>query len=130
MDPSKTLNMSKLRLILMEKNVILDTNFLVYIFKYKIDLFSELDRICNFKYKTQILTGSIEELEKVKPTELNIIKQFIPRLNLLNSKIKNVDDELVNLSKENIIATQDKNLKKRLNGQVIIIRQKKYLILI
>lgn len=114
----------------MEKNVILDTNFLVYIFKYKIDLFSELDRICNFKYKTQILTGSIEELEKVKPTELNIIKQFIPRLNLLNSKIKNVDDELVNLSKENIIATQDKNLKKRLNGQVIIIRQKKYLILI
>ena len=130
MDPSKTLNMSKLRLILMEKNVILDTNFLVYIFKYKIDLFSELDRICNFKYKTQILTGSIEELEKVKPAELNIIKQFIPRLNLLNSKIKNVDDELVNLSKENIIATQDKNLKKRLNGQVIIIRQKKYLILI
>ena len=130
MDSSKTLNMSKLRLILMEKNVILDTNFLVYIFKYKIDLFSELDRICNFKYKTQILTGSIEELEKVKPTELNIIKQFIPRLNLLNSKIKNVDDELVNLSKENIIATQDKNLKKRLNGQVIIIRQKKYLILI
>ena len=130
MDSSKTLNMSKLRLILMEKNVILDTNFLVYIFKYKIDLFSELDRICNFKYKTQILTGSIEELEKVKPAELNIIKQFIPRLNLLNSKIKNVDDELVNLSKENIIATQDKNLKKRLNGQVIIIRQKKYLILI
>lgn len=109
------------------KTIILDTNFLVYCAKYKIDLFSEMTRICNFQYKLVVLNKTIEELEKIKPKELNLIKKFIEKFSILKSKENYVDKELIRLSKEDfIIATQDSELKKQLKHPIIIIRQKKY----
>lgn len=110
------------------KIIILDTNFLVYCAKFKIDLFSEIDRICSFQYKLAVLDKTIEELEKIKPKELKLIKKFIEKFTVLKSKENYVDKELIRLSKEGfIIATQDLELKKQLNPPMIIIRQKKYL---
>ena len=59
------------------KTIILDTNFLIYCAKYKIDFFTEIDRICLFPYKIKILDTTIKELEKVKPKELGLIKKLI-----------------------------------------------------
>lgn len=114
--------------IKMMKTIILDTNFLVYCAKFKIDLFSEINRICNFPYKLAVLNKTIEELEKINPKELKLIKKFIEKFTVLKSKENYVDKELIRLSKEGfIIATQDLELKKQLNTPIIIIRQKKYL---
>lgn len=112
----------------MYKIIFLDTNFLWYIVDYKIDVFAELERICYFPYKIQILSGTIEELEKLKPKNYGIIKLLLKKIEIKKSEIKKVDDELTKLSEEGaIIATQDKELKDRLKGEVIVIRQKKYL---
>ena len=110
------------------KTIILDTNFLIYCVKYKIDFFSEIERISDFHYKLCVLDKSIEELGRVKPKGLNLIMQFITKLEILKSKEELVDDELTRLSEENcIVATQDKGLKDRLKNQVIVIRKKKFL---
>jgi len=111
----------------MEKSIILDTNFLIYCAEYKIDFFTEIERLCDFPYKLYILSRSIEELELLKPKKLNIIKLFLKKIDVIQSKIHYVDDELAELSENAIIATQDKILKKRLKGKIIVIRQKKYL---
>ena len=110
------------------KIIILDTNFLIYCAKYKIDFFSEIDRLCNFPYKIAVLDKTIEELEKLKPQKFALIKKYIERLIILKSKENYVDKALISLSKEGfIIATQDLELKKKLQSQVMVIRQKKYL---
>lgn len=109
------------------RKILLDTNFLVYIAKYKIDLFSELNRICGFTYTLHILSGTLEELERLEFKELKLIKVYLKDVEVIESK-NNVDDELVEYSRQgDIIATQDKELKKRLKNSYIIIRQKKYL---
>lgn len=110
------------------KTIVLDTNFLIYCTKFRIDFFSEIERICTFQYKLAVLDKTIEELEKVKPKELKLIKKYLEKIEVIKSKEDYVDTELASLSKEDyIIATQDLNLKKRLKGRIIIIRQEKYL---
>lgn len=109
------------------KNIIFDTNFLIYIAKYQIDLFSEVERICLFQYTLNVLSGTLEELEKVKPKELKLIKRYIARFIVIPSGEK-VDDELTEYSNKGyIIGTQDRELKKRLKDSCIVIRQKRYL---
>ncbi len=110
------------------KTIVLDTNFLIYCARFKIDLFSEIERVCLFSYKLVILDLTIKELEKVKPKELSLIKKFISKIEIISSKYEKVDQELIGLSKKGfIIATQDLELKKQLKGPVIVIRQEKYL---
>ena len=48
--------------------IILDTNFLVSAIRFKIDIFSGLQRICDFKYVICIVDGTIGELEKLAET--------------------------------------------------------------
>lgn len=110
------------------RNIALDTNFLIYCAKYKIDFFSEIDRICNFPYKLTVLDKTIEELDKVRPKELKLIKKYLEKIGKIETREDYVDDALIKLSqKEYIIATQDRELKKQLKGPIIIIRKKKYL---
>jgi len=110
------------------KRIILDTNFLIYCSEYKIDFFTEIDRIYSLPYKLAVLSRTIEELEKVKPKKLSLIKKFIEKIEVIPSTEKHVDKDLIELSeKGDIIATQDQELKRKLKGHVIVIRQKKYL---
>ncbi|MBU2589467.1 MAG: hypothetical protein KKA65_01955 [Nanoarchaeota archaeon] len=121
------------------KNVILDTNFIIYSLSFKIDLEAELNRIADFTYQISILKASIDELERLinesKLFEKRLIKialKYIEQksLNIIDKK-GHVDDILVEMDpKTNIIATQDKALKKRLKEKgfkIITIRQKKHL---
>lgn len=106
----------------------LDTNFLIYCAKYKIDFFSEIDRICQFPYKIVVLDKTVKELEKVKPKELNLIKKYLEKIPTIKAETNYVDKELIELSKKGyIVATQDLALKKQLSALIITIRQKKYL---
>lgn len=118
------------------KRIILDTNFLLAINQFKIDVFSELERICDFPYSVCILDKTIDELNKIiieqkgKDKEaaklaLEIIKG---KVEVLETKKGYVDDILVGLAgKDTLIATQDQELKRRVKTGVIVIKQKKYL---
>jgi len=121
--------------------IILDTNFLLIPAQFKVDIFSEIERICDFPFKIYILEQSVGELNKVKEEQtgknkaaaklaLQLVKQ--KGLNTIkNSKKDSVDNILVDIAdKDIIIATQDIELKKRLkakNIKIITLRSKKYL---
>jgi len=128
----------------MIQKIILDTNFLLIPAQFKVDIFSEIDRICDFKYKIFILDKSIKELKDIinkqkgkAKKNADIALQLIKfkKLTILKTKgDKIVDDQILELTKNNqyIIATQDKELIKKLKKQkarIITLRQKKYLII-
>lgn len=125
------------------KKIIIDTNFLLVPLQFKVDIFSEIDRICNFNYELSIFDKSIGELKKIIEKQsgkdkkaaqfaLKLIK--LKNIGVIKSKNKDVDSLILeNLDKDTIIATQDTKLKKDLlekGASVIILRQKKYLQLI
>lgn len=116
------------------KHIIIDTNALMAIAELKIDVFSEIERIADFKYELWVLEGSIAELETIKTTQrgkyklaaklvLDIVKK--KKVKIMNSS-ENVDDDLVELSQKGyLILTQDRELKQRLKKPYLTIRQGK-----
>jgi len=107
--------------------ILLDTSFLLTAIKYKVDIFDELK-----SNELIILDGVKKELETLIKTKkkgkleakiaLELIKKN--RVKIKKSKIKSVDDSLV--AEKYAVATQDRELKKRLkNRKVITIRQKR-----
>lgn len=134
------------------KLIIIDTNFLIYCAKYKIDLVRELERICDFLFHVTLPIQVISELENLKnfvkgkdkeavELALDIIK--INNLRVVDVDAKNADDAILKLFNEAkkifknkkidevIIATMDRELRKRFKKdkgtKTISIRQKKYL---
>jgi len=126
------------------KTIILDTNFLVDCLNWKVDFFTELQRICDFKYQLAVIDKMIDELDTVikegKQTEkigARLAKQLIAkgRISIIKTDKKGHTDALIlkHATKDTIVATQDQALKRKLKEkriQVIVIRQKKYLELI
>ena len=135
----------------MEK-ILLDTNFLIIPFSFKVDIFTELKRIIGHP-ELYILEDNVHELEKIikfqkgkdkeyakmalfylKKAPITIIKTVkhlneYPKL----SKICSVDDKIVYVAEKGhyLVATQDKLLKEKLKNkdiEIITLRQKKYLI--
>ena len=125
------------------KKIILDTNFLMIPLQFRVDIFSELERISNFNYKLCIFEQSVDELsnivEKQKGKSRNAAQFALKLIRLkdigvLKAEGRSVDIMLLkNADKDTVIATQDRLLKKKLlekGVSVIILRQKKYLQLI
>jgi rRNA-processing protein FCF1 len=110
--------------------IVLDTNIILDALKFKIDLLEELKRICNFQYEIKILDKTLKELENKPNSKLAFKWLKEKNIKLINTEFGYVDDLLIQLSKEYIIATNDKDLKRKLkNHPIITIRQKKYLIM-
>ena len=113
--------------------ILLDTNFLVTSIKFRIDFFSEIERICDFRYNLVIIDKTIGELKKINNIESKIALKLIKnkKVNIVKTKEGKVDDLILNIAdKDYIIATQDKELRRRLrdkNIRLLTIRQKKYL---
>ena len=113
--------------------IVLDTNIILDVLKFKVDLFEELKRICDFEYEIKILDKTLKELENKPNAKLAF--RFIKEKNikLINSKSAGyVDALLLELPQDYIIVTNDKDLKRKLrkeNRPIITLRQKKYLIL-
>lgn len=99
--------------------VLLDTNFLLTMVRYKIHAMDEIKKTIPVEFYT--LSGVADEMEKLSKDkkikkEFAIVKEILKNNNVIgiNSKKKNVDDEIVSLCNEYIIATNDKLLRKRI----------------
>jgi hypothetical protein len=127
----------------MNKKIILDTNFLLIPSQFKLDIFSEIRRIADFKYELFIIDKTIDELKEIIASKqqkqknklaAKIALQLIEKYKLKKIKTEEdlVDNAIISLAnkKDYIIATQDKLLKSKLKKKsipLIILRQKSYL---
>lgn len=123
--------------------VILDTNFLLIPYQFKVDIFSEIDRIVLPKHKIYVLDKTLDELKKIMKEQKGKHK-FAAKLGLLlaSSKkveiIKTEDDSVDNIlvkkaNKQTLIATQDMILKRRIKrkgAKIITLRAKKILTIV
>ena len=122
------------------RKIILDTNFLMIPSQFRVDIFSEISRICRFNYRLYIFEQSISELKNIiehqkakdKKAALLALKLIkLKNLDILKEEGTDVDFMILRHSdKDTIVATQDGNLKNRLirkKVSLIILRQKKYL---
>lgn len=123
--------------------VFLDTNFIVSCLRKKIPFLDEIDRVCNFGYVLFIVPQVLEELEELSKDKdekradretaklgLKILEKAIDegKVGLLDAKGENVDDALFGVCEEDdILATLDKELKKRLGCRLITLRQGSHL---
>ena len=49
----------------MVKQIILDTNFMMVPGQFKVDIFAEIQRICDFSYELVVIKETVEELENI-----------------------------------------------------------------
>lgn len=124
--------------------LILDTNFLIYCAKEKLDYVEKIRDLLNENYELVVPIQVVEELTKLKDDKLKKVSgkdksRADLALQLLNAnkvkkvKIKgeSVDEGILNLAKENkknIVCTLDKEMRKIL-GRVILINRGKKLML-
>jgi rRNA-processing protein FCF1 len=124
--------------------VILDTNFLIYCARNKLDYVEELENLLNENIELVVPLQVVRELEllskdskkKVSGKDKdasNLALQLLEANNVKKVKIKgkSVDEGIINLSKEdikNIVCTLDKEMRNIL-GRVILISRGKKLIL-
>ncbi len=121
------------------KKIILDTNALMAIAEFKIDLFSELESTGDFPFQIAVLQGTIDELHRIQQEQRGKYKRAV-QLVLSILKAKNililpdqgdVDEILAGYSKKGILVlTQDLGLKKRLTKPYLTIRQKKKVVMV
>ncbi len=113
----------------METKILLDTNFLVAPFQFSFAMFEELDRL----YPEADVCTLQDAVQEAKSIESGKYKELVPQL-IENQEIEvletegegEVDDLLVEICDEFLIATNDKELKERILAEgrpVIIIRQ-------
>ena len=111
--------------------IVLDTNIILDTIKFKVDLFAELKRICNFNCTIAILDKTLKELENKPNSKLAFELLKKKKVKIIKTDKGYVDKLLLKLNKNYIIATNDKELKNKLkkdNKKIITLRQKKYLI--
>lgn len=130
----------------MKKTIIIDTNTLMSISQFNINLFEQIRRISDFKHELKVLDKTIKELEKIKREQtgsdqrsaklaLDIIKEKNKKgeIGIIETNTKKyVDDILVQKSKEDdtLVVTQDKELKDRLDKPLITMKKKDHLVII
>jgi len=117
--------------------VILDTNFLIYSAKQKIDYVEGIEKIV-LDPELLILSSVLQELERLKDRgknlkgkdccalALDILKHYInkKRICVLETKGKDADSVIVNLVSKNkdfVVATADRELKNKLKGKARIL---------
>ena len=122
-------------------NIILDTNFLIYCAKNKLDYVEELNLLMNEGFKLVVPEPVIVELKRLKEKAkkgkdkeaANLALQLLVSNNVKEVKAvgKTVDDAIIKLSKENgknIVATLDREMRQIL-GRVILINRGQRLML-
>ncbi len=122
--------------------IVLDTNFVVYSAKQKIDFLQEIDRICNLKYNIIMPEQIISELKKLSLSKklkdreaalvaLHLIEKYLQEAKIKIKKVRAEDADSALLKfdrKGNAIATLDNALKQKIKyARIITIRQIKHL---
>ena len=126
--------------------IFLDTNFIVSCLKQKIPFLEEINRIIDFNYELVIVKQVFEELEKLAGSKedkvrdretaklgLLMLRKAVQegRIKLLKIEAENVDEALLKIAKkQDILASLDRELKRRIGCKMIVIRQGSYLKLV
>lgn len=117
----------------MTKEIILDTNFLVAPFQLSISLFEDIEELYPFA-EIYTIEDAVEESKSIKSGKYgDLVEKLIDTqgIKVLETEGEgSVDDLLVKLSDEYIVATNDKELKQRVldrNNPVMIIRSRSHL---
>jgi len=124
--------------------IILDTNFLIYCAKNKLDYVEGIENMINEYYKLIVPIQVIKEIEKLGNDKLKKVSgkdkdacklalQLLDANNVKKIKVKGktVDEGIINLSnenKKNIVCTLDREMRKIL-GRVILVNKGKKLML-
>ncbi len=125
------------------KKIILDTNFLMIPFQFKVDIISEIDRICDVKYSLCIIDLTLKELkgivEKQKGRNKDAAKLALKLIALKgfrlikSGKVKDADSAILEIAtKDHVVCTQDMNLKRKLREKgirIITLRSRKHLVI-
>ena len=119
--------------------IFVDTMFLMMPFQFKVDIFSELDRLFG-NYEACISSITFKELDNIESkaskgadkSAVKAVRKLIEQKNLtvIESNENLVDDFLVENAEDfDFIATQDKELKKKRKNRTkfIVLRSGKYL---
>lgn len=117
----------------MKNKILLDTNFLVAPFQFSFNLFEEINRLYpNCEIYT--LDDAVQEAKSIKKGKYrDLVDQLIDKKNIQILETEGegeVDDLIVEISDEFVVATNDKELKGRLldnSRPVIIIRTEDHL---
>lgn len=132
------------------KIIILDTNFLLIPAQFKVDIFSEIERICNFKYELAVIDKTLEELQDIATgsrgkdsraakvaikmiqdmTEKNKMKILETSKDYSKHYADRIIIETAEKNQDVLVATQDRELKRILkdkNTQLIVMKNKSYL---
>ncbi|MBT3297429.1 hypothetical protein HN385_00735 [archaeon] len=123
------------------KKIILDTNALMAVAEFNLDVFTEVGYCCDFTYQLYVLKSTITELEKIKVEQKLKYKLYAKlALSILTQKMGSkevklladqkpelsTDDNLILESKQGVLVlTQDIALKRKLTRPYLTIRQKK-----
>lgn len=118
--------------------VILDTNMLMAIGKFKVDVFENIsNELGEVKfYITKSVEKELENLAKESSTlqkqaKIAVEMMFFNKVEILDEDSRIADKDLLNLADEGyIIATNDKELKmklRELNKKFLYLRQKKFI---
>ena len=120
------------------KKIILDTNFLMIPYQFKVDIFEEFKRIIDDTFELYVLNATIDELNDIilEQTGKNREAAIFTRdmIFKLNVKVIDTDEPYVDKAiigmQDYSVATQDRELREKIKAQgreVFILRQKKYL---
>lgn len=121
--------------------VILDANFLMLPFQFKVDIFDGIERLVG-KFEPIVLSTTLDELRKLSNSRSTRVSKLALSAMELAKKCRIVevnarsgesyDDVLLRIAKENncIVATNDRNLIKKLRKAgiaAIYLRERAYL---
>ena len=124
--------------------IILDTNFLIYCAKEKLNYVEEISNLVNEDYELVVSKQVVHELEKLKndnykrlsgkdkdACDLALQLLEVNKIKTVEPVGKTVDDAIINLSnedKKNIVCTLDREMRHIL-GRVILVNRGKKLML-
>lgn len=118
--------------------VLLDANFLMSIEEFKIDIFSELNRLLDFKYSLVTLKPVVNELKRMakgkgrKGRAARVSLDLLGKIRVIDTKIQEADKAILEFAKEKnaFVCTNDRKLRKELKEigiKVIYLRGKNHL---
>ena len=121
--------------------VILDTNFLIYCAKEKLDYVEKIRDLLNENYELIVPVQVVEELERLKQkakkgkdkagADLALQLLDVNKIKKVKVEGKNVDEGIINLSKQdkkNIVCTLDREMRHILKRVILISRGKKLML--
>jgi len=113
----------------MSKKVLLDTSFILSAIRNKIDFLDGIKNLGLTPIIPKQVLVEVKGLAKLK-IESELALKLLKKVKIIDLKTKNTDKGIINYAKKNpnlIIASLDREIKKQLKNQKLIIRKKKKL---